>query len=277
MTSTGARAAIGLTTAVLAVGLAQCDRPQAPVIEAPPAVRPAGPEPDVSPNPVLERPDILALIAAAASDAAGGIVRPGPSGLDGRQFRLRIAFGCAGEDPPPPGLEPPRDGVARWVRQASDETLRLSLSSADWRETNPVGAASDGFEAIDGVWISQPWMDSEACPASGLPVTDERAQTVPPRVGLAMLRAEGGSRLGGTGSRDFSYTVRGQGGERPPAPGRGYRLVIEGRLKAWSDGRVIRCRPVRSDAPPPCVIGTEVDSIAFDDAAGLRLSEWRAG
>lgn len=275
MTTYGTRTATGLAV-IAVIGLAQCDRPAKPVSEGPPPVRPAevaAPEPV---NVVLGRADILAAVAAAASDAAGGIVRTGPSGLDGRQFRLTIAFGCGGEDPAPPGIEQPRDGAARWVRQAREGALRLSLSPADWSGANPVGSSPPGFDAIEGVWVNEPWMSSEDCPVPGLPMMDERSGPPQPRVGLAMLRAEGSSRIGGSGSRDLSYLVRADGDGAPPAPAQGYRLEIEGRLKSWVDGRVIRCRQVWPDQAPPCVVGAEVDRIAFKDAAGARLSEWRS-
>ena len=259
-----------------AVSLAACERP-APTVApgADPETAPSvGQEPASSP-PVLARAELLSAVAAAASDAAGGVARTGPSGLGGRQFRLKIAFGCLGEDAPPPGLDPVRDGVARWSRAADRGNLRLSLSPADWSDGDPSGSPPAGFDGVEGVWIPHPWMMGEGCPAPGLPMTDERVAKIGPRVGLAMLRAEGASRLGRAGSGDFSYRVRGQDGA--PAPADGYRLVIEGRLTAWADGRVIRCRVIWADEPPACVIGAAVDRIAFEDAAGVRLSEWRPG
>ncbi|KQY89702.1 hypothetical protein [Brevundimonas sp. Root1423] len=260
------------------INLAACQRPEPAEIASPdPEIAaPADPKPQSSPS-VLGRAELLDAVAAAASDAAGGVARRGPSGIDGRQFRLRFAFGCHGEDPPPPDVDTDGDGVARWFRPAGGGNLRLSLSPADWSEGDPTGPAPPGFDGVEGVWIPFPWMKSERCPAPGLPMMDARTVKAEPRAGLAMLRAKDGSRLGRAGTDDFTHLVRGEAGAPAVAPGDGYRLVIEGRLTAWADGRVIRCRVIRSDEPPACVIGAAVDKVAFENAAGASLSEWRPG
>jgi hypothetical protein len=261
-----------------AFSLAACEGPGAPVAPGPdPETAPSVDGEPASSPPVLGRAELLSAVAAAASDTAGGVARTGPSGLNGRQFSLKIAFGCLGEDTPPPGLDPVRDGVVRWSRPADRENLRLSLSPADWSDGDPSGSPPPGFDGVEGVWIPNPWILGEGCPAPGLPMMDERVARIDPRVGLAMLRAEGASRLGRAGAGDFSHLVRGQDGAPTPAPGAGYRLVIEGRLTAWAEGRVIRCRVIRADEPPVCVIGATVDKIAFEEATGSRLSEWRPG
>lgn len=272
-----ARAIHGVALIGAAIGIAQCDRSGTAVTPAsdPEILQPAEEGAMPSPRPLLGRSDLLAAVAAAASDTAGGVVRRGPSGLDGRQFRLRIAFGCQGENAPPPGINAPRDGVPRRSRPADKANLRLSLSPADWSDGDPSGPAPLGFDSMEGVWITRPWMMGEGCPTSGLPVPDPGVARPGPRVGLAMLRAEGASRLGRAGSGDFSYLVRGQTDAPAPDPANGYRLVIEGRLMAWGDGRVIRCQVIRADEPPSCAIGASVDKIAFEDAAGAGLSDWR--
>ncbi|WP_332659487.1 hypothetical protein [Brevundimonas sp.] len=278
MTRETAHTILTVVAVVIPIGLSGCERRETADIAQPdPEIAaPLAPQPLSSP-PVLGRAELLDAVAAASSDAAGGVARTGPSGIDGRQFRLRIAFGCSGQDTPPPGVDPVGDGVARWFRPTDRGNLRLSLSPANWSEGDPSGPAPPGFDGVQGVWIPFPWMKSERCPAPGLPVMDERTVRTGPRVGLAMLRAKDASRLGRVGTRDFTHLVRGQAGAPAPAPEDGYRLVVEGRLTAWADGRVIRCRVIWADEPPACVIGATVDKIAFEDASGVRLSEWRPG
>lgn len=270
MTRLGARTAAGLALGA-SFGLVQCDRPS-PTPPEPPSLE--APEAPPSPRPILTRPELLSAAAAAASDAAAGVTPSAQSPLDGRQFRLSMAFGCQGEEPLAPGMTAPRDGAARWTRSDDGSALRLTLSPADWSAGDPTGPAPDGFEGIEGVWIPYPWMNAEGCPVSGPPPTNEGPGPIGPRVGLAMLRQDGASRLGRSVSGDFTHIVRGQAAAPAPDPVGGYRLEIEGRLKAWADGRVVRCRAVRPDAPPPCVIGAEVDRVAIRDASGARLSEW---
>ncbi|MGZ9098779.1 MAG: hypothetical protein ACXW3O_03665 [Brevundimonas sp.] len=242
----------------------------------PPPSEPAAPAP-TPPSPTLDRAAILAAFDAAASDAAAGIAPAGPDPLAGRTFALKVAFGCFGPEPTPAEGPSTGDGAPRWAASADGGSIRLTLSPADWMAGDASGPAPDGFEALSGVWINQPWMRSETCPAWTIRTPGAPAVPPPARLaGLVMVRPSGASRLGRSGDRDFTHVVRAEGDQPIATPVQGYRLVLEGRLTDWAGGRVIRCRVVAPDRPPACVMGAAVDRIAFEDGAtGAVLSEWR--
>lgn len=265
------RTAAGLILAGVLV--AGCDRPPEP---APAPATPASPAP---PSPTLDRGSILAAIDAAASDSAAGVARPGPDPLVGRTFSLRLAFGCFGPQTPTPGEPAARDGTPRWSAPDDGRTIRLTLSPADWSAGDLSGPAPQGFDTLSGVWINQPWMRSEGCPAWSVGDADAPEAPLPARVAaLVMVRPSGASRVGRSGDQSFSHVVRAEGEAPVARPAQGYRLVLEGRLAGWADGRVIRCRVVSPERPPACAVGAAVDRIAFEDGTtGAVLSEWRPG
>lgn len=266
-----------LTLLACAAGLtlAGCKPPE-------PAEPPAAPErPTASARPVadpiLDRAAILSAVDVVASNTAAGMTPAGADPLANRRFRMRIAFGCLGPVPPPPGgvLDV---GAPEWSRTADERSIRLRFTPDDWTAGDATGLPVEGFERVGGVWVNQPWMRAEGCPAPGLPVIDASNLPASPRVGLALLRAEGASRLGRADDRAFTFTIRGQGDTPAPDPVRGYRLVLEGRLIPWAEGRVIRCQVNHPDRPPPCVVGVVLDRLAYEDGGtGDTLSEWRPG
>lgn len=264
-----ARAALVLIGCIAA----SCGRTSEP---AAPPPEPAAPVP-APPSPTLDRAAILSAIDAAASDAAAGVAPAGPDPLVGRTFTLKVAFGCFGPEPVASGGVSIGDGAPHWTASADGRSIRLTLSPADWTAGDVSGPAPDGFEALSGVWINQPWMRSDACPAWTVRAPGLPAVPPPARVaGLILVRPTGASRLGRSGDRDFTHVVRADGEQPVATPTQGYRLVLEGRLVGWAGGRVIRCRVVAPDRPPACVVGAGVDRIAFEDGAtGAVLSEWR--
>lgn len=259
---------------VLTIGVvAGCDRTNDST--ALPA-EPAAPTTPLA-DPVLDRAAILAAVDAEASRTAAGLTSGTGDALANRRFRMRIAFGCAGPEPAPPGgvLD---TGAPRWSRSGDGRTIRLRFTPDDWTAGDASGPPVAGFEQVGGVWVNQPWMRAEGCPAPGLPVLDMSDPPAPPRVGVALLRAQGASRLGRADDRAFAFTIRGQDDAPAPDPVRGYRLVLEGRLVAWADGRAIRCRVNRADSRPSCAVGAVLDRLAYEDGAtGATLSEWRPG
>ncbi len=264
----------GAAALILLAGMMTgCDRPDAP--SAPPPEPVAAPPP----SPTLDRAAILAAIAVAASDASAGVARVGPDPLVGRTFSLRMAFGCFGAQAASGDGTAAGDGAPRWASSPDGRTIRLTLSPADWSEGDVSGPPPPGFETLSGIWINQPWMRSEACPAWSIAAPDAPVGRAPAReAALILVRPIGGSRIGRSGDRAFTHVVRGEGDEPARPPAQGYRLVLEGRLTGWVDGQVVRCRVVTPDRPPSCVIGAVVDRIAFEDgASGSVLSEWRPG
>ena len=96
-------------------------------------------------------------------------------------------------------------------------------------------------------------------------------------MGLASVFEADGSRLGRRNGRAYEHTVRGVDDQPAVAPVQGYRLVLEGRLAAFPEGRSIRCRGSGPDQRPVCIAAVQIDRVAFEDAAGALLSEWRGG
>lgn len=266
-----------LLSAAATLALAGCDRAE-PARPAPPPAPAVAAPPEPAANPVLDRAALLAALDAAASDAAVGRTAPlETDALAGRRFRMRIAFACAGSRPSSPG-EGTAAGAPVWSRSRDGQSLSLRFIPADWTGGGPAGPAIEGFESVGGVWINQPWIRTGDCPAGSAPAVEGPSLDPSPTVGLALLRADGASRLGRDDSRAFTYTVRGESDGAAPAPTGGYRLILEGRLTPWAGGRVIRCAAAGADTRPTCVAGVVIDHLAFEDGAtGETLGEWRPG
>jgi len=277
-----ALAMIASTLLASTVLLSACEReldrkrPQ----EAAPAPLPP-PAPPLQP-PSIGRSDLLTAISAARAAYAGG--QPDTSdSLAGRRFVIRQGFGCAG---PAPAASPttPRDpaGVAHWSRGPDQKSIEIALIPADW-----VGApvlAGETAEAAEGYWLTRPWFPGEGCPGprtTSAPLITI-AGTAPPPLpspaplvsGVVAVFTENSSRVRRRDGKPFTMSLR---GDAALAPVGGYRLVIEGRFSAFSDGQVIRCIASNPDEVPVCVAAVEVDRVAFEDADGKLLTEWRQG
>ena len=48
-------------------------------------------------------------------------------------------------------------------------------------------------------------------------------------------------------------------------------------MAAFADGRAVRCRAAGPDQRPICIGAVQLDRVAFEDAQGAVLSEWRGG
>lgn len=265
---TSAAAAVALLS-VLA--LSACDRPP----EAQPEPAPVE-APQPAPAPIVQiapmsRADLIRAFDQAASDFAEGRAEPPAERLAGRQFSLVQAFGCgaAAGAAPAPGIP----GVTR----ATDGALTLTLTPADWAETALIRQAAPDAEAVEGVWLTRPWLRSAACPAvqpDPLSPAGASRQTY----GLAVIYAEGGSRVNRREGRAYAHAIRPQDEDAaaPPVPASGYRLVVAGRMASFADGRAVRCSASGPDQRPTCVAAVEIDRVAFTDASGATLSEWRS-
>lgn len=261
----------------LLLGLAGCERAEAPA--APAAKAPAPPPVIAVPPPsALARADLLAALdKAAAEPAPAGPIQPG---LVGRTFVLRLPFGCYGGKDDGAG----RDGLASATWSKDRSSLRLSVKPADWAKSPLVLAAEaePAWDGVDGYWIARPWLTAESCPTAAPAPADPDMETsaAPPPVpspmtaGLAVILKAEGSRLGRR-SDAYSFVVRGADGQPPQVPAGGYRLVLEGRVDGFPDGSSVRCLTESPDRRPVCVAAVQLDVIAFEDAAGVRLSEWR--
>lgn len=257
--------------------LSACQRDAEPV--APPP-GPAGPVKALETpplNPALDRRELLSAVAQAASSYAAGIVVTTADSLVGRQFDVRMAFGCEGAETPPP--DGAGDGLARWSWGPDRETIRLSLTPGDWaRSALIAGAGQDQWEAVEGFWVARPWMTTEGCPSIRAdPLASGPAAPSPHAVGLAAVFETGGSRLGRRNGRAYAHTIR-QAGDSPLiALDAGYRVRLQGRVAAFPDGRAVRCRAANPNQRPVCVVAVQLDRVAFETPTGETLSEWRPG
>lgn len=252
------------------VSLAACQRKTEPVPAAPAA--PA--EPPASPAPVLSRADLLqAMREAAAAYVDGGASQM--DNLSGRRFLIRQAFGCAGVLPE---AAESVDGVAALTQADALRSVELHLTPGDWTKSGLIAAAAPGWEAAEGFWLVRPWQKSEACPvvkpdplASGPPTPSSQT------MGLAAVFQAGSSRLGRRNGRAYSYELRQKDSRPAVIPETGFRLVLEGRLSKFPDGRAIHCRAASPDQRPVCIVAAQLDRVAFEDGDGATLSDWRAG
>ena len=256
--------------------LASCDREAEPAAPQPAPARPAAESPAAPPlYPALDRAGLLlsAVGQAAADYAAGGAPVAAP--LVGRQFDIRLAFGCEGAETPP--ADGAGDGLARWSWGPDRETIRLSLTPGDWaRSALIAGAGGNQWEAVEGFWVDRPWMTADGCPSIRAdPLASGPGTSAPPTVGLAAVFETGGSRLGRRNGRAYTHTIR-QAGDAPLiALDAGYRVRLQGRVAAFPDGRAIRCRAANPDQRPVCVAAVQLDRVAFETPTGETLSEWR--
>jgi hypothetical protein len=114
------------------------------------------------PQPPLDRAAILAAVARAASaEAAGADHSQAQRALDGRQFEIRIRFGCKG-----PSSEL-REEWLGWSFDAKEGTLRVrAMPTLSAEEELVQTLGGDQFEAVEGFWMPRPWLLEAVCPAT---------------------------------------------------------------------------------------------------------------
>jgi hypothetical protein len=209
----------------------------------------------------LGRSELLAAADKAASAVAAGAPYPAEvTALAGRNFMVKLPFGCGG----PSDMAP-----VRYTFDAQTSTLRFTAQPQVWTESPWAKAllASGKAEAVEGFWIQRPWLRTESCPAlsQGAPAAS------PETVGLAQIFEVAGSRIPRRGVRAYESTVRLRPGQEL-MPG-GLRLVLSGRIGS-ADGQPIRCRQEGADTRPTCLIIVELDRVAFEDLRGQVFAEW---
>ena len=156
----------------------------------------------------------------------------------------------------------------------------LKMGPGDWAGSALIAGGADApdWEAVEGFWIPRPWLGSESCPnVRSDPLQTAQADAAPQTVGLAAIFEAGGSRIGQRNGRAYTFTVRPEGGAALKPPAQGYRLVLEGRIASYPDGRAIRCRATGPDQRPVCVVAAKLDRVAFETSESKMLSEWRPG
>lgn len=272
--------ALATSMALLSLALGGCQRDAAEPSTRSPLVPPAPPTVVVAAAPVaaLDRAGLLAAMDAVSSAYASG-VDTADTTLSGRRFVVRQAFGCAAEIPPA-GEANVESGVGTWSRSPDGKSLKVTLTPGDWTASPLITEGGEPvWEAVEGVWLTRPWMRTSDCPRVSYPtgVDDTARKRAPQTMGLASVFEADGSRLGRRNGRAYDFTVRGVDDQPAASPEQGYRLIIEGRMAAFPDGRSIRCRASGPDERPVCIAAVHVDRVAFEDASGAALSEWRGG
>lgn len=254
--------------AAAALMLAGCEAsrpPEAANAAANTAAAPVTPPPLPAPEAPLDRERLLLAVAQARSAyAAGADDRAEQAELDGNRFELRIRFGCgtpAAEAAGNPSVSHDADAARVELNAEADVTL------AD----PPVAAvAGEGVEAVEGIWISRPWLLRPVC-SSGTAVATAHL------VGIAQYFTPDDSRVARRGDRSYRHVVR-LGEDQDPARPQGYDLVLTGRLRAGPAGRVIRCTASDSNAMPACLIGAEFERVRIEDVErAATLADWSRG
>ena len=246
----------------------------APAPSPSPATTPIEPQPSlpVSLAP-LSRAEIIQYARAAASTfAMRAPSPPDSSSLIGRQFQLRLPFGCGGP------LAVGSTGQAFAEYDAEGRTIRLVARPSDLTQLPLIQSAPNAkdVERAEGFWISRPWIDVEACP----PRDDGPAPATPTppatqTLGIAQLFETGGSRVLQRGDRPYEFSRKAPEGD-PALLSHSYRLVLEGRMVGFGDGQVLRCWSESPDHRPVCLYAVALDRVAFEDGEdGEVLAEWR--
>lgn len=288
-----------LATSMLLLSLGcvgACQKPEAPGNAAEP-VEPAPREPIAVPRmEVVDRGQILAAVAQAASAHALGMDdRAEQRARDGRQFEFRMRFGCGG---PSPDLK--ADALA-WTLDAESGTLRVAARPTLHIEDPLVKSlAGDRFEAVEGFWIARPWLLRSSCPAAAAdpappaeasPAEQPPAKAPPakapaadppedapspaiPRIGIAQYFSETDARIGRRAMRPYEAVKNLDPGQSVGS--QGFDLVLSGRLKALPDGRVIACKSANADLPPECVVSADLDRVRIEVPESAEIiAEWR--
>ncbi|OWK28316.1 hypothetical protein [Sphingomonas mucosissima] len=277
-------AAIAATLSLAASTLGGCDRrapdpvtTNAQSETARPSPTPAAPAIS-APSPALTRSDLIAAANQAASAYAGGEELASPDPLVGRNFAVRLPFGCKG---PAPNASPEQvsDGLASWAWGADQKTIRLRMMPGDWTRSATLGnAGSAEWEAVEGFWIPRPWSLAETCPSiKADPLQTDVPAASAQTLGIAAVFDAGGSRLGRRNGRAYEYVIRSAGDDPLPAPKQGFRMLLEGRVSSFPSRRAVECRAPGPDQRPVCIIAVQLDRVAYEDAEGGTLSEWRPG
>jgi hypothetical protein len=246
---------------------------------APPAVTPAQPISSPAPAPVLptvQRPLSRAELIAAANSAADAFAagRPLPesvTGLVGRDFELRLPFGC-------PGASQLGAGALSVQYDQAAETLRARAEPVRWvpqewlpnQENMP--EAAPVAESIEGFWIPRPWTSSEACPPTRPASTGVEVSPVPAEqtLGIAQFFTADESRVGRRDGKAYQAVESVAPGALEM--GRGLHLRLRGKLARAPGGGPILCR-APSATRPTCLLVVAFDEVAIE-LAGASLATW---
>lgn len=268
-----------LTTAFAALFLTQCDRDRPEPVDAAPIVAEADTAvPEVVVATTLNRASLLAATSRAAAAYAAGERMEGPT-----------PWSDAASDPRPVRLQrpPAHTGRGRGRRSgalglgprerdhpAEPHPRRLAQHRPNRRPGRRLGLG-DGRGLLDSPPVDDRYgmfgrARRSAAKRRPLAVAPDRR----PRRGFRRRRfpRRPPQRPG------LCLHHPADGDEPLEAPTGGYRVVLEGRLASFPDGRAIRCRASSPDQRPVCIAAIRLDRVAFTNAdASVLLSEWRTG
>lgn len=265
------------------------------------------------PQPPIDRASLLAAVAEAASTTAAGTELPESlRQLDGRQFEIRIRFGCSG---------PASDLTERWLGWSYDaEGRRIrvrAMPTISSDEPLIEGIGGERIEAVEGFWIPRPWLLVPVCPAGAAvqaaapeepqqtaeadqakqqepagggdraqerpkkitptdePVEDAAGEPIPsaPRVGVAQFFTREDPRSRRRGMRPYQASLTLPEGQALSS--QGYNLVLSGRLRALPETGVIHCVSRGADTPPECVVSAEFQRVWIEKPDSSEIiAEW---
>jgi hypothetical protein len=244
------------------------------------AEKPRQPLPIV--EPPFNRSRLLLTVARAASAHSAGLDDSSVQRmLDGKQFEVRLRFGCDGQGP--------KDDHG-WSVDPDGRTLRLRVvPTLSLDDDVSRAVASEGVEAVEGFWLKRPWVLQAACPVrtmtagtgsrQGAAESDQgselRAEPLPAvhRIGIAQFFVADDSRTRQRTGRPFEAVRQLEEGERVGE--QGFDLILAGRFRARSDGRVILCTGSGRNRPPDCIVSVAVDRVRIENPEDKRvLAEW---
>lgn len=230
--------------------------------QAAPAAAPAPKPPpviDLHDNALDREGLIVQALHATTAAALGQDDRQAQRDLKGRQFSLRIRFGC-------PGMNDPNRS---WSFDADKKVLRVKVRSDLTGDTLRVSdLLRRDYEGGVGFMIGRPWLLVSGCPKPGF----GGMAAGEPTILVAQLFTDTDSRVQ---RPEASYELT-KAMEPADAPSDGLDLVIAGRLTELSDGRPIHC--AAQDGPPACIVSARIDRVAIENpVSGAVLGEWGNG
>lgn len=233
-------------------------------------------------DPALDRAALLIAVARAASAAALGQNDSAQQRtLQGKEFEVRIRFGCPSGGA---GLESAVTTAPFTIRFTRDDRiLRIRATPDITLEEEWIAAlAGDAVEAVEGFWMYRPWLLDDGCTTPVVNVQNERpaaedsrsVQTArTQRVGLAQFYSADDARTGRRDERAFETTTVLKAEENLST--QGYNLVLSGRLQQLQGGRVVSCRLQRNDVAPDCVVSAKFDRVQIENPVSKAvLAEW---
>jgi hypothetical protein len=241
---------------------ASCDRKDQRATEgnsavAQPSVKPPAAVPLPAPLAKLDREQlILAAVRSLSASALGTNDAEAQSELKGREFELRLRFGC-------PGVA---DSSRSWSYDEKTGVLRARFVADLQPENVPESQlVLSGHEGIVGFPIEQPLLLSAGCPAPQFATAFRSG----PVIAVSQLLTSDDSRVQRPQKTyEITKTV-----DPAAKPTEGLDLVISGRLAELADRRVIHCGP--TDGAAACIIAAKFDRVAIENPVDrVVLGQW---